>query len=48
MIPIHHIEGFRFILNPSMWWMGIMHIPLITISLYAFAITFRGGHPPIY
>jgi hypothetical protein len=33
-----------FILNPSMWWMGIMHIPLITISLYAFAITFREGH----
>jgi len=29
-----------FILNPSMWWMGIMHIPLITISIYAFAITF--------
>jgi hypothetical protein len=30
-----------FVLNPSMWWMGIMHIPLITISIYAFAITFR-------
>lgn len=33
-----------FVLHPSMWWMGIMHIPLITISLYAFAITFRGTH----
>jgi hypothetical protein len=29
-----------FFLNPSMWWMGIMHIPLITISIYAFATTF--------
>jgi hypothetical protein len=33
-----------FILNPSMWWMGILHIPLITISLYAFAITFSTAH----
>lgn len=33
-----------FVLHPSMWWMGIMHIPLITISLYAFAITSRGAH----
>jgi hypothetical protein len=33
-----------FILLPSMWWMGIMHIPLITISLCAFAITFRRAH----
>jgi hypothetical protein len=33
-----------FVLNPSMWWMGIMHIPLITVSLYAFAITFHGAH----
>ena len=30
-----------FILNPSMWWIGIMHIPLITIPTHAFAITFR-------
>jgi hypothetical protein len=30
-----------FVLQPSMWWMGIMHVPLITISLYAFAMTFR-------
>jgi hypothetical protein len=33
-----------FVLHPSMWWMGILHIPLITISLYAFAITFSGAH----
>jgi hypothetical protein len=33
-----------FILNPSMWWMGILHIPLITISIYAFAITFSTAH----
>ena len=33
-----------FVLHPSMWWMGIMHIPLITISLYAFAITIKRAH----
>jgi len=33
-----------FVLHPSMWWMGIMHIPLITISLYAFALTFRDAY----
>jgi hypothetical protein len=33
-----------FIINPYMWWMGIMHIPLITISIYAFAYTFRKAH----
>jgi hypothetical protein len=32
-----------FILNPSMWWMGIMHVPLITISFYALAITFMSA-----
>jgi len=30
-----------FVLYPSMWWMGMMHVPLITISLYAFAMTFN-------
>jgi hypothetical protein len=33
-----------FFLNPSMWWMGIIHIPLISISIYAFAITFARVH----
>jgi hypothetical protein len=33
-----------FVLHPSMWWMGIMHIPLITMSVYAFAITFKIAH----
>jgi hypothetical protein len=30
-----------FILDPSMWWIGIMHILSITIPTHAFAITFR-------
>jgi hypothetical protein len=33
-----------FVLHPSIWWMGILHIPLITISIYAFAITFTRAH----
>lgn len=28
-----------FVLYPTMWWMGVMHVPLITISLCAFAVT---------
>jgi len=35
-----------FVLNPSMWWMGVMHIPLITISVCAFALTLWGAHKP--
>jgi hypothetical protein len=40
---INEVEWF--VLIPSMWWMGIMHIPLITISLYAFVITFMEAQP---
>lgn len=29
-----------FIINPMFWWMGILHIPLFLISLYAFIISF--------
>jgi hypothetical protein len=29
-----------FVLNPWMWWMGVMHVPLITISVYALALSF--------
>ena len=28
-----------FIFNPSMWWMGVLHIPLFTISIYGFLLT---------
>ena len=34
-----------FVLQPSMWWMGVMHVPLITISVVAFAMTLRGKYP---
>lgn len=28
-----------FILKPSMWWMGVLHLPLFFISVYAFALS---------
>lgn len=28
-----------FILKPSMWWMGVLHLPLFLISVYAFALS---------
>jgi len=28
-----------FIFNPSMWWIGFLHIPLFTISIYGFLLT---------
>ena len=29
-----------FIINTSMWWMGILHLPLLIVSAYAFFISF--------
>jgi len=33
--------AFYFIFIPEMWWMGIMHLPLFLISLYAFFKSFK-------
>lgn len=30
-----------FVINPLAWWMGVLHFPLVTISLYAFIISFK-------
>lgn len=30
-----------FILMPEGWWMGILHIPLLSISIYAFVLSLR-------
>ncbi len=27
-----------FILEPVAWWMGVMHVPLFVISIYAFLV----------
>jgi hypothetical protein len=27
-----------FVVYPSGWWMGVLHIPLLTISIYAFVL----------
>lgn len=46
---INEIEWF--VLYPSMWWMGIMHVPLLTTSLLALAMTrARALHyvPPVH
>lgn len=33
----------NFFINPSvLWWNGVLHIPLLTISLYAFTLSFLG------
>ena len=31
-----------FFVMPVGWWMGVLHIPLLTISLYAFILAQRG------
>jgi hypothetical protein len=34
----------NFFFDPSkLWWNGILHIPLLLISLYAFVLSFRRG-----
>jgi len=34
----------NFGFDPSMlWWNGVLHIPLLSISIYAFALSFRRG-----
>jgi hypothetical protein len=37
-----------FVLNPSMWWMGVLHLPLLTISILSFTLSFTGriASPP--
>jgi len=30
-----------FVLNTSMWWMGVLHLPLLSISIYAFTLSMR-------
>ena len=32
-----------FILMPIGWWMGVLHIPLLMISVYAFVLALRGS-----
>jgi hypothetical protein len=28
-----------FVLNPSMWWMGVLHVPLLLVSLLCFVLS---------
>jgi hypothetical protein len=30
-----------FVLKPSGWWMGVLHLPLVAISIYAFVLAHR-------
>ena len=33
----------NFFMNPSvLWWNGVLHMPLVTISIYALALSFKG------
>lgn len=34
-----------FVVMPSGWWMGVLHIPLLVISIYAFALGLRASKP---
>jgi len=34
-----------FVVMPSAWWMGVLHIPLLMISIYAFVLGFRTSKP---
>ena len=31
----------NFLIEPHMWWNGVLHLPLVLISIYAFALSFR-------
>jgi len=34
----------NFFINPAeLWWNGVLHIPLLSISLYAFVLSYRTG-----
>jgi membrane protein implicated in regulation of membrane protease activity len=30
-----------FVFNPQFWWMGVLHLPLLAISIYAFVLSLR-------
>jgi hypothetical protein len=30
----------QIVVNPTAWWMGVLHIPLFVVSLYAFSMSF--------
>jgi hypothetical protein len=34
-----------FAVMPSGWWMGVLHVPLLVISIYAFVLGFRASKP---
>jgi hypothetical protein len=34
-----------FVVLPSGWWMGVLHIPLLVISIYAFVLGLRASKP---
>jgi hypothetical protein len=34
-----------FVLMPSAWWMGVLHSPLLVISIHAFVLGFRASKP---
>ncbi len=36
-----------FILQPVFWWMGILHMPLILLSLYSFIVLRKKERPAL-
>jgi len=32
-----------FVVMPSAWWMGVLHIPLLAISVYGFVLAHQRG-----
>lgn len=43
IIGLYNLPLNFFFDFPRFWWNGILHIPLLLISLYAFVLSFRRG-----
>jgi len=43
IIGLYNINTNFFMLPGELWWNGILHIPLLSISIYAFILSFRDG-----
>ena len=38
------LEWFMY---PALWWIGVLHLPLLTVSLYCVLTTVRSGLAPM-
>lgn len=37
----------NFFISPGLWWNGVLHMPLLTISIYALGLSFKNVNPLI-